>query len=63
MKELTEYLSAASYITCSVIYPTFYKLVNVTLPQLNLSDTDLHILRDEFITIIKKRFYFVLDDG
>jgi hypothetical protein len=63
LKELTVFLSASSYVTCTMIFPAIYTLVTTELPNMTISDDDFCCLKNELINILKKRFKHVLDSS
>ncbi|CAF1106996.1 unnamed protein product [Brachionus calyciflorus] len=62
LKDLTEFLSGSKYVTCSILHPAIYTLINFELPNKIINDKYLIILKDELKTILKKRYSYILEN-
>ncbi|CAF1070595.1 unnamed protein product [Brachionus calyciflorus] len=62
LKDLTEFFSGSKYVTCSILHPAIFTLVNYDLLAMDLRYINVISIRDEMINSLKKRFNYVLND-
>lgn len=63
MKELTVFLSGSKYVTTSILHPSIFNLINVTLDKFNFSNQNVSKIKDELKENLKKWFFYILNDS
>lgn len=62
MYEITQTFSGSKFITTSLLFPAVYSLINHELPNIELHNNHIKLLRSELLKSIKGRFKYCLDD-
>lgn len=62
LKELTEFLSGRKYVTCSILYPAIYSLINLHLDMPDLKTPILISLKEELKRTLTNRFRYLFNE-